>query len=65
MPFDSMYPRVPIQSPLQLFLLLLGEETLLQILTTTNVYTAMVMDNAAGFQDPRPWNPLTRNELIV
>lgn len=28
-PFHSMHPRVPIQSPLQLFLLLLGEETLL------------------------------------
>ena len=64
-PFDSMHPRVPVQSPLQLFLLVLGEETLLQILTATNAYAAMVMDNTTGLQDPRPWHPLTRNELIV
>ena len=65
MPFDSMHPGVPVQFPLHLFLLLLGKETLLQILTATNAPAAMVMDNAAGFQNPQPWHPLTRYELIV
>ena len=41
--FESIRPRVPIVSPLQLFLSLLGEETLESILTITNVYTLLVI----------------------
>ena len=64
-PFESMRPRVPICSPLQLFLLLLGEETLQQIVTATNAYASLSMQAAAEFRRPRPWHPLTRNELII
>ena len=64
-PFESIRSRVPICSPLQLFLLLLGEETLQQIVTATNAYTSLSMQAAAEFRCPRPWHPLTRNELII
>ena len=61
-----MTVRVPIVTPLQLFLLLLGEGTLLAIVNATNANAAafmeMVLDNLSS---TRPWHPLTRNELIV
>ena len=64
-PFESMRPRVPICSPLQLFLLLLREETLQQIVTATNTYTSLSMQATAEFRRPRPWHPLTQNKLII
>jgi hypothetical protein len=64
-PFDSMCPRVPIISPLQLFLLLLSEEALAAIVNATNIYAASVMNTTTDFRCTRPWYPLTRNELIV
>ena len=58
--------RVPIISPLQLFLLLLGEKTLQSIVTATNAYALLVTQREAmNYDRPRPWHPLTRNELIV
>ena len=39
-PFDSMHVLVPITSALQLFLLLLGEVSLLAMVTATNAYAA-------------------------
>ena len=66
LPFESMRLRVPIISPLQLFLSLLGEETLELILTATNAYALLVtQEEAMHYKRPRPWHPLTRNELIV
>ena len=65
LPFLPMTVRVPISTPLQLFLLLLGEETLLAIVNATNAYAATVMALETDFDSPRPWHPLTRNELIV
>lgn len=60
-----MRPKVSIGSPIQLFLLLLGEETLLSIVDATNAYATSVTQAAVEFRRPRPWHPLTRNELIV
>ena len=60
-----MYARVPIISPLQLFLLLLGEETLIAIVNAINTYAASVTEVIIEFRRTRPWYPLTRNELIV
>ena len=66
LPFASMTVRVPIVDPLQLFLLLLGEGTLLAIVGATNAYACQVMEEELlNFARPRPWHPLTRNELIV
>ena len=66
LPFEPMTVRVPIKSPLQLFLLLLGEETLESIVTATNAYALLVTERELqNFDRPRPWHPLTRNELIV
>ena len=53
-PFESICLRVPIYSPLQLFLLLLGEETLQQIITITNVYISLSIQAIAEFRYPRP-----------
>ena len=61
-----MHLRVPVISPLQSFLSLLGEETLESILTATNAYALLVtQEEATHYKRPRPWYPLTRNELIV
>ena len=60
-----MSPRVPIISPLQLFLLLLGEETLVAIVNATNMNAAATMALVTDFTNVRPRYPLTRNELIV
>ena len=65
LPFLSMTIRVPIASPLQLFLLLLGEGTLLAIVAATNANATLVMALETDYTNVRPWHPLTRNELIV
>ena len=65
LPFLPMTVRVPIITPLQLFLLLLGEETLLAIVSATNANAAVVMALETDYINVRPWHPLTRNELIV
>ena len=66
LPFTSVTVRVPVVDPLQLFLLLLGEGTLLAIVSVTNVYTCWVMEEELlNFTQSRPWHFLTRNELIV
>ena len=64
--FAPMTVQVPITSPLQLFLLLLGKETLLTIIGATNAYASQIMkEELLNSTRPRPWHPLTRNELIV
>ena len=65
LPFLSMTIRVPIVTPLQLFLLPLGEETLLAIVKATNANAASTMALVTDYTNARPWHPLTRNELIV
>ena len=67
LPFTPMTVRVPIVTPLQLFLLLLGEETLLAIVLATNAYAAQVMSDPVHleFEHARSWHAITRNELIV
>ena len=66
LPFEPMTVKVPIKSPLQLFLLLLGESTLQSIVKATNAYALYAMEEEIrNFERPRPWHPITRNELIV
>lgn len=67
LPFISITVRVPIITLLQLFLLLLGEGTLLVIVSATNAYATLIITNptTTEFHAARPWHPLTRNELIV
>ena len=67
LPHTPMTVRVPISTPLQLFLLMLGEETLLAIVLATNAYASLVMSDPTHleFDRARSWHPLTRNELIV
>ena len=65
LPFLPMTVRVPIITPLQLFLLLLGEQTLTAIVNATNANAAATMALVTDFSHIRPWHPLTRNELIV
>ena len=65
LPFLPMTVRVPIITPLQLFLLLLGEQTLTAIVNATNANAAATMALVTDFSCIRPWHPLTRNELIV
>ena len=64
--FDSIYVLVPIISLLQLFLLLLGEESLATMITATNAHAEEVLhhEDNDSFRRTRPWHPLTRNELI-
>ena len=64
-PFDSMTPNVPIRDPIQLFLLLLGEETLKSIVIAINEYATIRLQGPHNIARPRPWRPLTRNELII
>ena len=65
LPFLPMTVRVPITTPLQLFLLLLGEQTLTAIVNATNANAAATMALVTNFSRIQPWHPLTRNELIV
>ena len=64
-PLEPMHPRVPIISPLQLFLLLLGEETLVAIVNATNEYASSITEGITDLKHARPWHPITRNELII
>ena len=63
--FMPMTVRVPITTPLQLLLLLLGEGTLLAIVGATNANAASTMALDTDYSYVRPWYPLTWNELIV
>ena len=65
LPLTYMTVRVPISTSLQLLLLLLGEGTLLAIVSTTNANAASIMALDTNYSYVRPWHPLTRNELIV
>ena len=65
LPLTCMTVRVPISTPLQLLLLLLGEGTLLAIVSATNANAASIMALDTDYSYVRPWHPLTRNELIV
>ena len=60
-----MTVRVPISIPLQLLLLLLGEGTLLAIVSAINANAASIMALDTNYSYIRLWHPLTRNELIV
>ena len=61
-----MTVKAVVHSPLQLFLLLLGEATLTAIVLATNAYASLTMERESiKHVHPRPWHPLTRNELIV
>jgi Transposase IS4 len=63
-PFDSMRPNISCNDPLQLFLHLFGEQSLEQIVTSTNTNASFYTQKPRTY-NPRPWIPLTRNELIV
>ena len=59
-----MHVLVPITSALQLFLLLLGEESLTAMVSVTNTFAEKDWHWNDAYRYQRPWHPLTRNELI-
>ena len=63
-PYQSMRSAVSVDDYLELFLCLFGESNLALIVASTNAKADCYAPTTPSPR-PRPWKPLTRNELIV
>jgi Transposase IS4 len=62
--FESMRSQLSIDDPLRLFLALFGEESLDVIVDATNAKADSLTPDIPSPR-PRPWTPISRNELII